>query len=644
MSSISSRTSSRGNPQRPSTPDQTGRTLERTSSYAVAPKSEYLRNALQARRAHHTPTSSLQTTQSPPPPASKPAEVKTPRRSPDVFAEFALSEEQQTPVSPIRRRRTSDVAMGIPRSRTTRELQNELDKLKEKLMTSNLRIELLKSSNSELQQNLASAKEQIERLEPLEDENYDLRVENQQLKLKVENMEDEIAGLKDVNEDHRKTNEELTAIASESAAHWEAHEFAIEEAAECIIKMEEEKTVLTKELQELKERVITLENTSSGSALVDGPAKYPSRVYSVDESRPSTSHFDSDYYSQPSSPQAKPSSESVISFTPSELSRRFLDLKEERRKSTRDLVNRMSAVSLRALREASPSPAPEIPQIPEAYQQPIPKIVQNDRSETPRANPVRYRKDFEALPPPLMEAARISSPVRPHTVTPQAPAPQPDGLRGLYRPERRSSNRTSNDVRPSSMVVSSSTNMGSFGNRHQYAEPLPHSLSRSSSNHTGTNSSRERLQRTLRHRQSSASMRTPTSAASSEWEILTSNNSPPVSVPSQADLTPEVDPREDKDRWWRSIDRLTLSQVIAQPHQHLYSGHRSNTPPDIDQPRQPDPFNTSRDSVKSSLQRSKTAAPLNTLVMYEKDFLFNPTESEEDFMRKARNAMPKRKP
>ncbi|KAF7574602.1 MAD multi-domain protein [Pyrenophora tritici-repentis] len=641
MSTTSSRTSSRGYPPRPSTPDQTGRTLERSGSYAVAPKSEYLRNALQARRAHHTPTSSLQNTQPPPPPASKPAEIKTPRRSPDVFAEFALSEEQQTPVSPIRRRRTSDVTMGIPRSKTTRELQNELDKLKEKLMTSSLRVELLRSSNKELQQNLASAKEQIERLEPLEDENYDLRAENQQLKLKVENMDDEIARLKDSNEDHRKTNEELTAIASESAAHWEAHEFAIEEAAECIIKMEEEKAVLTRELQELKDRVIALESTSSGSALVDGPAKYPSRVYSVDESRPSTSHFDSDYYSQPSSPQAKPSIESVTSFTPSELSKKFLNLKEERRRSTRDLVNRMSAVSLRALREASPSPAPEVPQIPEAYQQPIPKFVQNDRSETPRANPVQYRKDLEMLPPPLMEAAPIASPVRPHTVAPQAPAPQPDGLRGLYRPERRSSNRASNDVRPSSMVVTS-TNSGSLGYRHHYAEPSAHSLSRSSSNHTGTNSSNERL-RTLRHRKSSASMRTPTSAASSEWEILASNNSPPVSVSSQADLTTEVDPLADKDRWWRSIDHLTLSQVNAQAHQHLYSGQLSNTPPDIDQPRKLNPI-TSRDSMKNSPQRSKTATPSNTRVTYEKDFLFNAAESEEDFMRKARNAMPKRKP
>lgn len=532
----------------------------------------------------------------------------------------------------------------MPRSKTTRELTNELDKLKEKLMTSNLRVELLRSSNSELQQNLTSAKEQIERLEPLEDEIYELRAENNQLKLKVETMDDEIARLKDVNEDHRKTNEELTAIASESAAHWEAHEYAIEEAAECIIQMEEEKALLSKELQLLKERVMALESNSPGSALVDGPGKYPSRVYSVDESRPSTSHFDSDYYSQPSSPQAKPSSESVTSYTPSERSRKFLDLTEERRRSARDLVNRMSAVSLRALREASPSPAPEVPQIPEAYQQPIPTIFTHDRSETPRTNPVRYRKDYEALPPSLMEAAQISSPVRPHTVAPHAPAPQPGGLRGLYRPERRSSNRVSNDTRPSSMHVSSFANTGSFGNGQQYAAPSPHALSRSSSNHTTANSSSERLQRTLRHRQSSASMRSPASA-SSEWEILASNHSPPVSVSSQVDLTTEVDPREDKDRWWRSIDRLTLSQVITHSQQDLHSGQLSNTPLDTDQPRKLEPINTPVESLKScSPQRNKTAASSTTVERYEKDFLFNAAESEDDFMRKARNPIPKREP
>ena len=536
------------------------------------------------------------------------------------------------------------MGMGMPRSKTTRELTSELDKLKEKLMTSNLRVELLKSSNSELQQNLTSAREQLERLEPLEDENYELRAENNQLKLKVENMDDEIARLKDINEDQRKTNEELTAIASESAAHWEAHEFAIEEAAECIIKMEEEKAILSKELQELKERVIALESTSSGSSLIDGSDKYPSRVYSVDESRPSTSHFDSDYYSQPSSPQVKSSSESVTSFTPSERSIKFLDLSEERRRSTRELVNRMSAVSLRALREASPSPAPEVPQIPQVYQQPFSTIVQNDRSETPRANPVRYRKDFDALSPSLMEAAQISSPVRPHTVAPQAPAPQPDGLRGLYRPERRSSNRASNDVRPSSMHVSSSTNTGIFAKHQQYGDASPRGLSRSSSNHTGTNSSSERLQRTLRHRQSSASMRSPTSAVSSEWEMLASNNSTPVSVSSQADLTTELDPREDKDRWWRSIDRLTLSQVIAQSQQPLHSGQLSNTPPDTDQPRKLEPVDTSVEPIKSSPQKSKTVAPSTAVETYEKDFLFNAAESEEDFIRKARNTMDKRKP
>ncbi|CAN9192272.1 unnamed protein product [Alternaria alternata] len=356
MSSISSpHSSSRGTAYRPSTPDQMRPTLSRSSTYSVAPKSEFLRHALEARRAQNTPTPSPQEVKAPPPPTSMPLDIHTPKTSPDVFDEFALTEEQTTPVSPIRRRRPSDV--GTPRSKTNRDLTNDIQKLKESLMTSNMRVELLKKDNRELQHQLTATKEQVERLEPLEDENYELRAENKQLKLKLDKMSEEISSLREDNEEQRMNNVELTAIASETAAHFTEHETALAEAAECIIKMEEEKALLDKELKMLKERVMVIESHSPASTLVNTPGKYPPSVYSVDEERPTTSHFDSDYYSQvEDTPSVKPSHESIRSFTPSERSKKFLDLTEERRKSARDLSERMSAVSLKALREASPSP------------------------------------------------------------------------------------------------------------------------------------------------------------------------------------------------------------------------------------------------------------------------------------------------
>jgi hypothetical protein len=655
-SSPSSRGSSREPSLRPSTPDQTRPAPTRSGSFSVAPKSEYLRNALQARRAQNTPTPSPLEARAPPPPAPKPAEVKAPKTSPDAFAEFALTEEQTAPVSPIRRRRPSDA--GPPRSKTNRELTNEIDKLKETLMTTNMRVELLKKDNRETKQELLVAREQIDQLEPLEDENYELQAENNQLKLKIEKMDEEIAHLKDDNEEHRKTNEELTAIASESAAHWAAHESAIEEAAECIIKMEEEKSLLSKELKQLKERIIALESTSPTSTLVGSPAKYPSRVYSVDESRPSTSHFDSDYYSatEPGSPPSpvKASNESVKSFTPSERSKKFLDVTEERRRSARDLAKRMSAASLKALRDC-PSPPPEVPQIPMAYQLQTPSILEEDRCRTSQRASTRHCKGRQAIQHSLMDAANLS-PARPSSVAPHTPAPAPDGLRGLYRPDRSARSRTSNDVRPSASHVVTPTNAASFASRQQSAaEASPYVPSRGSSKYAQTGSSNEHLPRhTPRPRHSQKNLRsgdttpgqsTPASV-SPEWATPAPSSSPPVFVASPNDLTTEVDPREDKERWWRSMDRLTLSQVMKQQsQQHMLGGQQSNTPRAEDRTLPPRII-TALESVRSGGSKKSRTAPSTAVdsPYVEQDFLFNTNESEEDFLRKARSGGPRRQP
>ncbi|KAG9187370.1 hypothetical protein G6011_05241 [Alternaria panax] len=673
MSSVSSSNGSmRGPAHRPSTPDQIGPMLSRTSTYSVAPKSEFLRNALEARRAQNTPTPSLQNVKSQPPPTSMPLEIHTPKASPDVFDEFALTEEQTAPVSPIRRRTPSDV--GLPRSKTNRELTNEIQKLKETLMTSNMRVELLKKDNRELQHDLTAAKEQVERLEPLEDENYELRAENKQLKLKLDKMSEQISNLQEDNEEQRRNNMELTAIASESAAHFSEHETALAEAAECIIKMEEEKALLDKEYKMLKERVMVIESHSPASTLVDTPGKYPPSVYSVDEERPTTSHFDSDYYSQAEdSPYINPSSESVKSFTPSERSKKFLDLTEERRRSARDLSERMSAVSLKALREASLSPTSEVPEVPATFQQQIPTIIADDRSAIPSTTPVPHRQAYQPPPRSLMDAADIS-PARPHTVAPQSHERQPDGLRGLYRPRRTSFSRKSSERRPSSYVERSSNAAGSFFGRQQSTnEASPHAPSRTHGNRASTTNSDEHLQRRTPLRRTvdadrPATMYTPHSnseSMSSGWEMLPSNSSPPVSNASTTDLTSVVDPREDKDGWWRSLDRLTLPQALAQqqqrdqqtpqPSNHA-TGSRSAAaaaaaaaPPPLSPPidtgnpaRTTNALNAYVDTLRRSGSRRKPGdtTPLTALNSHpvENDFLFNAKESEDDFLRKTRSS------
>ncbi|KAL6159059.1 hypothetical protein ACJBU6_03151 [Exserohilum turcicum] len=537
-SSSSTRSSSFGSSQRPSTPDSTRSAVSRSSSYAIAPRSEYLRNALQARRVQNGPPTSL-------PKLS----LETPKASPDSFDKFALSEEQTTPVSPIRARRPSDA--GPAPSKTNRELTKEIEKLKDALMTSNMRVELLKKDNRELQHSLTSAKEEIERLAPFEDESDELRTENDKLRLKIDNMDEEMAHLRETDQEQRKINEELTAIASESAAHFSAQESAIDEAAECIIKMEEEKAMLAKEIRELKARVVAIETSSTASTLVDGPIKCPSRVYSVDESRPSTSHFDSDYYSQPDSPKVKQSNESFTSFAPSERSKKFLDLTEQRKKSTRELVQRMSTVSLRALCDTS-SPAPEVPPVPTKYQPQLTAPKEDDRSQTPRD-----WRGLQAAPPSLMQAPE-ARPARPHTVAPHAQAePSPGGLRGLYRPERPGRSRKTDS---SSNLSNSPADTGKLASRPHSTVETTRRAPLDSSRYANRNSFSGRISRHMsRHHHLEADYPSAPISAPSDWEMVASNPSPPVSVGSEGDST-SLDPRADKERWWRSIDRLTHSQ------------------------------------------------------------------------------------
>jgi chromosome segregation ATPase len=233
-----------------------------------------------------------------------------------------------------------------------------MEKLKELLMTSNMRVELLKKNNSELQYGMTKLQEKVEQLEPLVEENAELRDENIYLINKMPEMEEEMERLRDENEILRKSNEEMLSINEECSSHFEDQEIAVQEAAETIIALEGERVALAGEVQELKKRVVALEYDSARAmTLIDGSPRCPSRVHSIDESRPSTSHFDSDYYSQPDSPVVKPSKESMFSITPSERSKKFLDLTQERRQSARDLAKRMSMASLASLRVAGSSPA-----------------------------------------------------------------------------------------------------------------------------------------------------------------------------------------------------------------------------------------------------------------------------------------------
>jgi predicted nucleic acid-binding Zn-ribbon protein len=668
--SPSSRTPAQNIPHRPFTPDQTRPSMARASSLSVAPKSEYLRHALQARRAHQSTTPSPLEMRHATPPRLQTPENRFTTSSPDVFDEFELSEEQTRPVSPIRRRRPSE--SGIPRSKTTRQLTDEMDKLKELLITSNMRVELLKKNNSELQYGMTKLQERVEQLEPVVEENAELRDDNVYLTNKMQETEEEIERLKDENEHLRKSNEELLSINEECSSHFEDQELAVQEAADAIVALEGEKAALAGEVQELKKRVSALEYDSARArTLIDGSPRCPSRVHSIDESRPSTSHFDSDYYSQPDSPAVKSSKESVFSITPSERSKKFLDLTQERRRSARDLAKRMSMASLASLRVASSSPAPTIPQISAEFQQQTP---QTDNQSTKATRRHRERR----LPEYILQEALQISPTMPEPPAEQAATPVPE------RPRRSHQSDHSNDSRPSSRHARTPTSTRPRTRKHSTAEISPRVPSRRSSKQAHTNSSNEYLsqrdqQNPRQHRSVSdmGSAETPRNEAE-EWAPM----SPPpdaarASLLSNASVTSEVD-SHDKDRWWRSVQPLTHSLPHAQsqqqqqqsyphppPHAQFHnprlaevaqqtprsptltrsqSHHQDNKAPGTPRPAKLDTTGTFASASnltrrESRKTRTQPSTPAATSPFLDKDFFFNATEDADAFMRKAKAKM-----
>jgi hypothetical protein len=651
--------------QRPSTPPNQSRPsiVRAETASAVAPKSEYLRNALEARRALHTPTPSPMH-QRPALLASKPAEIKTPRKSPDLFADFALTEEHTAPVSPIRRRRPSDA--GPPRSRTNRELTTEIEKLKDALITTNMRVELLKKNNSELQHTSTKLKERVEQLEPLEDENDELRDENAHLRLKVEEVEEELLRLRDDNDSVRQSNEELLAINVECCSHFEEQDTAVQEAADTIHELETEKAALAAAVQSLKKRVMALEeDTATVSTLVDGSPKYPSRVHSVDESRPSTSHFDSDYYSQSESVRGLASKESILSITPSEQSQRFLDLTEVRRRSARDLSKRMSAASLKALRFLSSSPTPEVPQIPAAFHQQLPHIVQ--RVATDKHVPKISKRHTARRSQRLPEALKIPA-TRPESVTSRSPTPQSSGLRSLYRPDRSNGSRSSKDsLSLSTHTMSPMTTARPRSRQPSGTETSPTVPSRHSSRQAHTSSSGEPLQQHARHvshqRRQSESRIGSADTIQPRPEECASIPPPPAPIPTPSVVEPDLTEAEtrDPDRWWRSAGQLNplsqnqptnppqfdgtigeaVQQYMAQSRTRplrsptLLRSHSQES--SAGYTTRPEEHRTPRQTHNARAQPQ--ASPATTLPYSGGDFLFNPSEGISEFIQKTKGPM-----
>ncbi|PVI04166.1 hypothetical protein DM02DRAFT_202826 [Periconia macrospinosa] len=530
------------------------------TSMSIEPKSEYLRHALEAQRAKNaTPA---------PSPLPTPTEPRFTAQSgtssmSDPWLDQAKDEDFVSRTTPNRsRRRPSDTP--APRRHLQREQQTEVDKLKEALFSLNMKLELVRKQNNELKDGIEDAHHRIAELEHLEDENYDLRDDNNRLQLRIQNVVDEVADL-------RERNAVILQIQDESVQNMEKQNNALEEAAEIIFRLEQQKETLSRENAILREQVTTLQTPRADDhhASMDGNTKYPIRVYSIDESRPSTSHFDSDYYSQPASPRLKSSKESLPSLTVSDRARDFLTLNKESKKSTQDLKNRMSVASARPK-----STAPEVPQIPEAYRESRVPVSQY---------PVRTPRRIKTSSQLSSNVASPSSSTRTDQEVPRTPTNQMEGLRGMFRGNL-------------SLDTSARSSRGSIGHTESPLESRNLRASQGSSRSVTPRHLSRQTQASTSNEQPSPVLRRSAENVLQEDEWETHN--PRDSLVSDLTTEPDRDPRT---RWWKTVEKLV------------------------------------------SQGGSFTHAPTHRANAREQNFLFNPNESDEEFIAKMKDRMPSRR-
>ncbi|KAF2264602.1 hypothetical protein CC78DRAFT_568094 [Lojkania enalia] len=598
MSTPTSRRSARTAPQTPSTPTS-------TLSLSVEPKSEYLRNAIQARRAKDVPATPTPVAPPPPPPPPERRSASAASTA-DPWLEQAVSEDDMPQALPVRRGRRPSEG-GMPRLPTQRELQTETEHLKTIMFDLNLKLELLKKQNNELKDSLDDANKRIDELEPLEDENLDLREDNDALRLKMQNLENDCVELKDENAALNGENAEILKIQEEMVPQMEQLNTALEEAADVIVRSDATITELKEENSRLKDRLATHESGTGYFSPDDADSlkKFPTRIYSIDDSRPSTSHFDSDYYSQPASPHVQPKKPSKEGLKFSERAKNFLELNINGKRSIQELKKRVSDASMKQASRPK-SPVPEVPQIPDAYATEQAKVV--------KRTPGRSRPQVDIR----------SAPLRSTPATPRTPTGNKEGLRELYRTGKPLDKPT----RPSSSSRSPATSTRSEASRTE-ANPFYPPPRRSSRQAQSSSASNEKLQLHIPETEHAA----PKPVSASEMRAGSLNeglanlnasahgNDIPLipSPPSMAsDFTVSESVVDHRDKWWKDVRHY--------PHKSQATALNVLT------------FQKQLPAVASVSLSSSSGGGSNRprKASFGGDFLFNGEEDEEEFLARAK--------
>ncbi|KAF1998266.1 hypothetical protein P154DRAFT_261531 [Amniculicola lignicola CBS 123094] len=481
------------------------------STYSVEPKSDLLRSALEARRARDTPIT------------SSPTETRPPLRrasslasSIDPWMDQSVLDDESPKQTPFRqRRRPSEGA--VPRMLPQQSLHNENEKLKSAMFDLNMKLQLLRDQNNQLKDQMEEANRRLEELEPLEEENIELQQANNDLRLRLGDMEETIFM-------HEEDRNELLEINSELVCEMENKDKSFEEAVDIVADLEAKMKELVAENEKLKQ-VHSSADSAYGSAHVDGesPHKIPTRIYSIDESRPSTSHFDSDYYSQPGSPQVKPkpSKETKEPKETLEIMERVKSIKHlsQDKRSFNELKKRTSDVSLK-MAPRPHTPLPAVPQIPAQYD-----VRRTERAI--RRPDAKMESQRQPTPLPIREA-----PIKPVTkAPPRTPTTPHPGLRDLFRDSTSVS-------RPLPKSPASSSRYRQTSRKAYSPEPYVTPPQRQSSRNAPTTNS-------------GAIEESRTDAGVSEWDPRTMPT--PSTVADDEDLITEPGTNE---KWWKDTANL----------------------------------------------------------------------------------------
>ncbi|KAF3051762.1 hypothetical protein E8E11_010231 [Didymella keratinophila] len=625
--------------------------LTRTPTSMSVPRNELLRKTLEARRAQDSPQThqsssrpmSLDNLPPRPPaptPSARPQQLDTPATSSDPFDEFDLPADLVAPESPIQKRHLRTKDDTPPRGKTNQELSAEVQKLRKDLMTEKMRCELTKKQQEQEHEELVKANKEVDRLNYLALEMREVEAENRQLRDLLEKHQqdmDEIDDMKDhidqlqaerdaVEEQKRDLQAEFDDMKKATDAELANMQDALKEAVDLVHSIENEQANLVKENNDLKSEKERLRKelrdcaariAAIESQRVDGSPEYNQQPFvdtSLDEYRPATSLDDSDYYSQPATPRADidKDAQSLRSVT-STRSRQFLELARERTKSARRLSLRMSDASMRAANVVSAVHVPEVPRIPEEHALVTPRAVDE------RSRERRYRQSA-AEPVIARSEADLH---RPATVTP-VQTHQPSGLRNAYRPDqmqRTSTSRPSSSQKPGSGMTPRPHTRG-----HSAVELIPLPPPRMSSRHAHTSSEIH-----LRPQPSDATFESNTTCGTligteeqKPEQVLTTWTSanPRTSAVSLLTTSPRID-LADRDRWWKDTEHVKPLLRTRATTKTLRADFSSD-----DAGLGSETFAVRAGGIRTTPTTPAAEKP-------QEDFLFNPKENEEDFMRKA---------